>query len=218
LHVTHLAARWRGDGHRPMPKRRLLFATALAGVRGAITLAGVLSVPFVIEGGLPFPQRSLMVFLAASVILISLFAAAIGLPLLLRGMTVEEDPEEREEQAARIQACEAAIAAIAVAARTDDEVRHVNDGLSPQAAAAQRMIQAYQQRLRTLREEATTPASVRERTQADLQLRLIGIRAERDEVLRMHRRDEINDTVLNALLYEIDIRESALTPRATRGH
>ena len=218
LHVTHLAARWRGDGHRPMPKRRLLFATALAGVRGAITLAGVLSVPFVIEGGLPFPQRSLMVFLAASVILISLFAAAIGLPLLLRGMTVEEDPEEREEQAARIQACEAAIAAIAVAARTDDEVRHVNDGLSPQAAAAQRMIQAYQQRLRTLREEATAPASVRERTQADLQLRLIGIRAERDEVLRMHRSDEINDTVLNALLYEIDIRESALTPRATRGH
>ena len=80
------------------------------------------------------------------------------------------------------------------------------------------MIQAYQQRLRTLREEATAPASVRERTQADLQLRLIGIRAERDEVLRMHRSDEINDTVLNALLYEIDIRESALTPRATRGH
>ena len=220
LHVTHLAARWRGDGDgdRPMPRRRLLFATALAGVRGAITLAGVLSLPFVIEGGVSFPQRSLMVFLSATVILISLITAAIGLPWLLRGMTVEEDPEEREEQAARIQACEAAVAAIAVAATDPSGERSAPDQTSPQAAAAQRMIQSYQQKLRALREESNAPAHVRERTRADLELRLIGIRAERNEVLRMHRADEINDTVLNALLYEIDMRESALTPRAERAH
>lgn len=216
LKVTHLAARWRGDAQRRMPRRRLLFATGLAGVRGAITLAGVLSLPFVIEGGVAFPQRSLMVFLAASVILISLIAAAIGLPLLLRGMAVEEDPEEREEQAARIQACEAAIAAIAVAATDPAGERETAEHTSPKAAAAERMIQAYQQRLRTLREESSAP-DVRERSRADTELRLIGIRAERNEVLRMHRADEINDIVLNALLYELDTRETALLPRAERG-
>ncbi|WP_299690283.1 Na+/H+ antiporter [Hydrocarboniphaga sp.] len=215
LRVTHLAARWRGDRQRVMPRRRLLFATALAGVRGAITLAGVLSLPFVIEGDAAFPQRSLMVFLAASVILISLIAAAIGLPWLLRGMAVEEDPEEREEQLARIQACEAAVAAIAVAASEPGSEREEEDENSATSRAAQRMIQAYQQRLRSLREE-DGPANHRERSDADLALRLIGIRAERNELMRMHRADEINDVVLNALLYEIDVRETSLTPRGRK--
>jgi Na+/H+ antiporter len=217
LRFTHLVARWRGDGHKPMPRRRLMWATALAGVRGAITLAGVLSLPFVIEGNAPFPQRSLMVFLAASVILISLIAAAIGLPWLLRGITVEEeDPEEREEQLARIQACEAAVAAIAVASREPGSERDDDDEGSVTSKAAQKMIFAYQQRLRTLREE-DGPQNHRERADAERELRLIGIRAERGEVMRMHRLDEINDVVLNALLYEIDMRETALAP-PTRKH
>ena len=104
LHVTHLVGRLRGTatGPRQRPRKRLVVATALAGVRGAITLAGVLSVPLLLEDGSEFPQRSLMIFIAASVILISLIAAAAGLPWLLRGMTVDEDPEEQEEQAARV--------------------------------------------------------------------------------------------------------------------
>jgi Na+/H+ antiporter len=218
LHVTHLAARWRGDGHRPLQRRRLMVATALAGVRGAITLAGVLSLPFVIENGVPFPQRSLMVFLAASVILISLIVAAIGLPWLLRDMTVEEDPEEREEKLARVQACEAAIAAIAIAATDPGGARDTPDETSPLSTAAQRMIETYQQRLRALREESNAPASALDEVRASLELRMIGIRAEREQILRMHRTDEINDTVLNALLYELDMREASLTPRSARAH
>ncbi|MGH8446019.1 MAG: Na+/H+ antiporter, partial [Solimonas sp.] len=122
LHVTRLYAIWRGDGTRPMPRRRrLFFAAGLAGVRGAITLAGVLSVPFVLDDGTPFHGRNLMIFLATTVILISLLAAAIGLPLLLRGITVEEDPETEEEKNARLHACEAAIAAVGEAARRLDQ-------------------------------------------------------------------------------------------------
>src|SRR3546814_4152344 len=87
LHVTRFYASWRGDATRPMPRSRLLWATAFAGVRGAITLAGVLSVPFVLENGAPFPHRNLMIFLATAVILLSLIAAAVGLPLLDRKST-----------------------------------------------------------------------------------------------------------------------------------
>src|SRR3546814_6659003 len=90
-----------------MPRSRLLWATAFAGVRGAITLAGVLSVPFVLENGAPFPHRNLMIFLATAVILLSLIAAAVELPLLLRGMAVDEEPEAEVEKAARLHACEA---------------------------------------------------------------------------------------------------------------
>lgn len=214
LKITHLAARWRGDGHGPMPQWRLLWATALAGVRGAITLAGVLSVPLLIENGVPFPQRNLMIFIAATVILISLIAAAVGLPWLLRGMSVEDDPEDREELAARIQACEAAIAAVAMAAREPGSDREDADATSPLARAAQRMIDAYQARLHNLREENSAGETARDRNDAETALSLIGVRAERVELTRMHQADEINDTVLNALLYEIDMRETTLSARS----
>lgn len=214
LHVTHLVGRLRGTttGPRQRPRKRLVVATALAGVRGAITLAGVLSVPLLLEDGSEFPQRSLMIFIAASVILISLIVAAVGLPWLLRGMTVDEDPEEQEEQAARIRACEAAVAAIANASRQDDPNHDEAAGdPSPISAAASRLIQAYQSRITTLRVDEAAPEGLLERSAADRMLRLVGVRAEREEVMRLHREDEINDVVLNALLYEIDMRETALT-------
>ncbi len=212
LHVTHFYARLRGDNSKQMPQARLLWATSLAGVRGAITLAGVLSVPMMLEDGSEFPMRSLMIFIAASVILISLIAAAVGLPLLLRGMSVGEDHEEQEEQAARIRACEAAVAAVANAARQSEaRDEHDSDTATPLSAASSRLIQAYQARIQTLSIDDSSHDEERERSQADKALRLIGVRAEREEVMRLHRSDEINDVVLNALIYEIDMRESALT-------
>lgn len=212
LHVTRFYASWRGDDTRPMPRSRLLWATAFAGVRGAITLAGVLSVPFLLDNGAPFPQRNLMIFLATAVILLSLIAAAVGLPLLLRGMAVDEDPETGEEKAARLQACEAAIEAVAHAARQPAEKRKRADfdETSPLADAAGRLIDNYELRIKGLREEQNTEKSIAERSAAEAELRLIGIAAEREALMRMHRSDEINDTVLTALLYEIDVRESAL--------
>lgn len=208
LHVTHFYGRWRGGGGGAMPQRRLLLATALAGVRGAITLAGVLSVPLYLDDGSPFPTRDLMIFIATAVILISLVAASIGLPWLLRNMEVSADEEAQEEQHARLRSCEAAIAAVAAHAR-----RGAAEQGSPQAdalaEASTHVIDLYQDRLRELRQDGDE----RRQHESILALRLIGLRAERAELLRMHRADEINDTVLSALLHEVDMREAGLTPR-----
>lgn len=51
--------------------RRLSALSALSGVRGAVTLAAVLSVPMSLMDGSAFPQRDLIIFIATSVILIS---------------------------------------------------------------------------------------------------------------------------------------------------
>lgn len=51
--------------------RELLIAS-FAGVRGAITLAGVLSIPLFLTNGEPFPARYELVFIATGVILFSL--------------------------------------------------------------------------------------------------------------------------------------------------
>ena len=44
----------------------------ISGVRGSVTLAGAFSIPFVLDDGSPFPERSLIIFIAAGVILMTL--------------------------------------------------------------------------------------------------------------------------------------------------
>ncbi|MEK3757549.1 Na+/H+ antiporter [Paenibacillus sp. FSL P4-0338] len=57
--------------------------TSISGVRGAVTLAGAFSIPLVLGDGVtPFPERDLIIALAAGVILMSLVIASIFLPLL----------------------------------------------------------------------------------------------------------------------------------------
>ncbi len=198
-----------------MPRGRLLMAMALAGVRGAITLAAVLSVPLMLDDGSAFPQRNLMIFIAASVILFSLLAAAIGLPLLLRGMKLEGGREEREERFARLRACEAAIAAIASAVSRDAREGAATGSSVANAETASRIIDRYQQRIEGLSDGEHQDAD--QRNAQDQALRLIGVCAEREELRRLHRDNAINDTVFNTLLYELDIRESSLAP-VSRAH
>jgi CPA1 family monovalent cation:H+ antiporter len=47
-------------------------------VRGAITLAGVLTLPLVFPDGSPLPTRDLATLLAASVIVLSLMVASVA--------------------------------------------------------------------------------------------------------------------------------------------
>lgn len=58
--------------------------TGLTGVRGAITMVMVLSLPFYLPSGDQFAERYLLIFLASGVILSSLLAAVIFLPILTK--------------------------------------------------------------------------------------------------------------------------------------
>lgn len=70
---------------------RDILVVSFGGVRGAITLAGVLSFPLFLPSGDEFPSRDLAVFLAATVIIISLITASVFLPLLLRNTHEESN-------------------------------------------------------------------------------------------------------------------------------
>lgn len=73
---------WRDKKVRPNLMTAVL--SGLSGVRGAITMAGVLSVPYTLANGTAFPERALMLFVAAGVIILSLLMAVVFLPLLTR--------------------------------------------------------------------------------------------------------------------------------------
>ncbi|MNO15776.1 Sodium, potassium, lithium and rubidium/H(+) antiporter [compost metagenome] len=81
-----------GEVDKPTIKSSLVLT--LTGVRGAVTMAGVLSIPYVVASGGPFPERSLILFLAAGVILFTLIVATIFLPMLSKGGAPGEETDE----------------------------------------------------------------------------------------------------------------------------
>ncbi|MBK1781080.1 Na+/H+ antiporter [Advenella sp. WQ 585] len=74
-----------------IPAWRYIFILSFAGVRGAVTLAGVMTLPFLLPDQSEFPGRDIAIFLAAAVIIISLIAASIVLPLLLKGVAPSQE-------------------------------------------------------------------------------------------------------------------------------
>ena len=81
-----------------------------AGMRGAVSLAAALALPFETDSGDPFPGRELVVFLTFTVILVTLVGQGLTLPLVIRWLGLQDDGlEEREDAKARIQAAEAAL-------------------------------------------------------------------------------------------------------------
>lgn len=80
---SHLFSYWRYKrGLEDRPDLKMSLISSLVGVRGAVTMAGILSLPIFLDNGDPFPERSLILFLASGVILFTLIIATIFLPLL----------------------------------------------------------------------------------------------------------------------------------------
>ncbi|QPQ35756.1 cation:proton antiporter [Lysinibacillus sp. JNUCC-52] len=72
--------------------------TTLVGVRGTITMVGIISLPFLTEKGENFPERQLLLFLAAGVILFTLIIATIFLPLLNKQEAIQQSNLMKEKR------------------------------------------------------------------------------------------------------------------------
>ncbi len=207
LRLTLFRARQLGQTVKT-PHWRLVLATSLAGVRGAITLAGVLSLPLLLPDGSPFPARELVVFLATSVILLSLITASIGLPRLLQGLELPGEPKQLlEEDRARFEAATAAIVAVESAqTRLPHDVADAD--IYTQATA--RVMALYKLRLDRLEGAPgeREAGQLRKADQAERALRLAGLHAEREAILILARQSIISDETARKLVREIDLVES----------
>jgi len=202
LRLTLFRASLRGES-MATPHWRIVLATSLAGVRGAITMAGVLGLPFLMPDGSPFPARDLAVFLAASVILLSLITASIGLPPLLKGLELPKASAETEEEDRARQA--AAAAGIAAVEKTHLDVPHDSDDAGSWTDAAARVIAVYRLRLDRLEGEA---AQLRMAEKAERELRLAGLQAERETLYSLLRQNSISEETARKLIREVDLIET----------
>ena len=71
--------------------------TTVGGPKGAVTLSIVFTIPFLLSDGSSFPQRSLIIFLASGVILITLVLANFLLPILAPREDRQASQEAEEE-------------------------------------------------------------------------------------------------------------------------
>lgn len=204
LHFSSFLAKHRGEQGRARVPVRLMAAMSVAGVRGAITLAGVLTLPLALPDGSPLPARELAIFLAAGVIILSLTAASVALPRLLSGLEVPaESHEDVETDRARLAAATAAIQAI------ESELHTLASGQSDAdvyTEAGTRVMDFYRRRIagNTASDDA---ARIRLGDNAERQLRLAALRAERDALYALARAHSLSDECCRDLVREIDLQE-----------
>lgn len=186
--------------------RELLIAT-FAGVRGAITLAGVLSIPLLLPTGDVFPARYELVFLAAGVILFSLFVGVIALPMLLQRIEVRDHAQQqKEERMAR-----AATADVAIVAIQKMEERLAAD--TEENIDTQLLTEVSSRVIGNLRRRADGRNDVENTLQEEnleRRFRLAALRSERAELYHLRATRQISNETLQKMLHDLDLLEALL--------
>ena len=186
--------------------RELLIAS-FAGVRGAITLAGVLSIPLLLANGNPFPARYELIFIATGVILFSLFVGVIVLPILLRGIDGIDKTSHRHE----IQNARAAMAGVAIESLHKMEARLEKDSeenIDPELLKEVSLRVIGNLRRRVEGKENMDQALFVENLER--RFRLTALRAERAEVYHLRATQQISNETMQKLLRDLDLLEALL--------
>lgn len=207
LTLRFLLFRWvRRSGGRKVPAVRLAAITSLAGVRGALTLSGVMAFPLTMLDGSAFPARDLCIALAAGAIILSLLLAYAGLPLLVKGIELpRETRRETQESQARIAAATAAIHAV------EDRLEHMAERqgtADAEVEAGARLVAIYRQRIEAREKGASDAEFARQVDRAERQLQIVALRAERDQLYHLARSGDLAEESVRALVREIDLLET----------
>lgn len=173
-----------------------LLISTFAGVRGAITLAGVLSIPASLYG------RYEVVFIAAGVIILSLIFATALLPLLMRSNKsfVDKPTLAKEEEFARKTIASEAVRSLE---KMQERIsRDTTESISSEIIAeiGARVVGDFRHRISVSVEEENL----------ERRMRLIAIGAERATLYQLRAKNEISDEVMEKILYELDIQETVL--------
>jgi monovalent cation/hydrogen antiporter len=185
---------------RAPPAERL--AVGWAGMRGSVSLAAALAIPIETDAGAAFPGRSLIVFLAFGVILVTLLGQTLTLgPLISRLGLMDDGVEEREERIARRRIAEAGINRI--------EELGEPDWISPDSVGRARSMFDYRRR----RFDALVDGDgegYEERSDAWRRLMYELFDAQREALVGMRNRGEISDEVRRKIERDLDLEESRL--------
>lgn len=194
------------DKEQQQPSLRLLLVMSFAGVRGAITLAGVLTLPLTMADGTAFPARELAIFLAMGVIITSMIVASVGLPRLLKNIDIPpEHAHLAEEDLARHAAAQAAIRAIE---QTQHDLAEGRADADLYTEAAARVMALYRDHIKEENQTDENRRHYHQVEEIERRLHIAGLNAQRNEIYRLTRQRKIEDDVARRLVREIDLTEA----------
>jgi monovalent cation/hydrogen antiporter len=190
----------------PSPPWEWPFVLAFTGIRGIVSLAAALGIPFATAAGQPFPDRDLILFLTFSVIIVTLVGEGLMLPWVIRVLGLahagrhERRADRAEEHQARRQAVEAVIRRLD---NLKEERNWSEDVVHPLRVR-------HRDRLKHI-DHRHTP----ERTHAqfadihdEIELELIS--AERRHINDLYRDGKLKDETRRRIEHELDLREADL--------
>jgi CPA1 family monovalent cation:H+ antiporter len=185
----------------PAPPWRVTFLVGWSSMRGAVALAAALAIPTTVDGGGPFPERDLIIFLTYAVILATLVVQGLTLGPVISWLRLRSDGlDEQEEVLARVRMAEAGIARIdaladdgAVAAETAERTRALRD---------------FRRRRFVARMDGDD--SIDERSQRYQEFMHEVISAEREALVLMRNAGEITDEVRRTVERDLDLEEARL--------
>lgn len=187
-----------------MPGTRQIFVVGWTGMRGVISLAAAFALPQTLANGSPFAQRNMIIFLAFSVILVTLVLQGLTLPVFIRSLglagTAAPHTEEREARRAIL---EAALA----------HLDHSQKGNDPGTAEAyEDLSQHYHHRLAALNESGD---EAEERSAFGFYQRFVDLsrellRVERHTAVQLRNQRRISDELLRELERELDLSDAQL--------
>jgi CPA1 family monovalent cation:H+ antiporter len=184
----------------PPPREGEVFIMSWCGMRGIVSLAAALALPHVLVDGSPFPERDLIIFLTFVVIAVTLVIQGLSLKPLIRRLQVGKDWSlQEEQQRAKMALGKAAIAAIDSVVAKDDAIPN---------ELAERIRAEFAEQI-TL---AVPEGIVLRHSGADdaKRLRAAAVKAERNELIRLWRENQISDEVLHKIEEDLDYQESRI--------
>jgi Na+/H+ antiporter len=190
----------------PSPPWQQPFLLGFTGIRGIVSLAAALAIPFTVADGSPFPHRDLILILTFSVIFVTLVGEGLTLPLVVRALGLanagrrEREAETHEEFKVRKRAIEAAIERL--------------EALAESRKLPEPVVGPIRAHLRTrLRDvENRKDGNDHHKKLAELgdELETTLIEAERDLANTLYRTGELKDEGRRRIERELDLREAVL--------
>jgi monovalent cation/hydrogen antiporter len=198
-YIAYVVRRWVQKVEVKEPDPRGLFVIGWGGMRGVLSLAAAVSLPYALPGGGMFPQRSMIIYLAFCLIVATLVLQGLTLPWLIRslGLSASGGINDEEQEARRVMLREALVHL--------DRKRSKN---RDQSAMFGELIASYQRRLDALPAEREEPAQGLVDQARRSGAILAALEVERVALIRLRNEGRIDDEVLRMLQRELDFAES----------
>src|SRR5215471_18989260 len=194
----------------PSPPWQWVFILSFAGLRGAVSLAAALALPFALANGDAFPDRDLILFVSFGVIFVTLVGLGLSLPAVVRALGVRQAghieliAEHESEIAARREALDVALKSLD--ALTED--RNLSDEVV-------RLLRArHETRVSQLPESLDPDRHDVTMAGRDLTRELIA--AERKFIHMLLRDGKITDETRRRIERDLDLEEASLANREYR--